>query len=212
MSKAAQAKKRGLSLEEKREKMLEIFYESKDFFLLKELERMGPKRGVISQSVKDVIQSLVDDDLVLRDKIGTSVYFWSLPSSAGNKLRQAEAQLTAEVGELQAKKARLEQRLESAQAGRQESEDRSRALADLAGLQAKNQKLKKELEEFAENDPELLEHKTKVTRIAKDAANRWTENIFSLQQWCNDQFPEASEKLAQLYQEVGITDDIDYVE
>ncbi|GJP42110.1 hypothetical protein CLOM_g1700 [Closterium sp. NIES-68] len=153
MSKAAQAKKRGLSLEEKREKMLEIFYESKDFFLL-----------------------------------------------------------TAEVGELQAKKARLEQRLESAQAGRQESEDRSRALADLAGLQAKNQKLKKELEEFAENDPELLEHKTKVTRIAKDAANRWTENIFSLQQWCNDQFPEASEKLAQLYQEVGITDDIDYVE
>lgn len=34
---------------------------------------MGPKKGVISQSVKDVIQSLVDDDLVLKDKIGTSV-------------------------------------------------------------------------------------------------------------------------------------------
>jgi hypothetical protein len=36
---------------------------------------MGPKRGVISQSVKDVVQTLVDDDLVLRDKIGTSVSF-----------------------------------------------------------------------------------------------------------------------------------------
>lgn len=34
---------------------------------------MGPKRGVISQSVKDVIQSLVDDDLVSKDKIGISV-------------------------------------------------------------------------------------------------------------------------------------------
>lgn len=34
---------------------------------------MGPKKGVITQSVKDVIQSLVDDDLVLKDKIGTSV-------------------------------------------------------------------------------------------------------------------------------------------
>lgn len=34
---------------------------------------MGPKRGVISQSVKDVIQSLVDDDLVAKDKIGISV-------------------------------------------------------------------------------------------------------------------------------------------
>ena len=42
-------------------------------FQLKELEKLGPKRGVISQSVKDVVQSLVDDDLVLKDKIGTSV-------------------------------------------------------------------------------------------------------------------------------------------
>lgn len=42
-------------------------------FQLKELEKMGPKKGVISQSVKDVVQSLVDDDLVSKDKIGTSV-------------------------------------------------------------------------------------------------------------------------------------------
>lgn len=34
---------------------------------------MGPRRGVISQSVKDVVQSLVDDDLVSKEKIGTSV-------------------------------------------------------------------------------------------------------------------------------------------
>jgi hypothetical protein len=32
--------------------------------------------GIISQSVKDVLQSLVDDNLVDTDKIGTSVYFW----------------------------------------------------------------------------------------------------------------------------------------
>lgn len=44
-----------------------------NIFQLKELEKMGPKRGVISQSVKDVIQSLVDDDLVAKDKIGISV-------------------------------------------------------------------------------------------------------------------------------------------
>lgn len=42
-------------------------------FQLKELEKLGPRKGVISQSVKDVIQSLVDDDLVSKDKIGTSV-------------------------------------------------------------------------------------------------------------------------------------------
>ena len=81
--------------------MLQIFYDSQDFFLvsilvllyfysfffiiynkklpsffsfqLKELEKLGPRKGVISQSVKDVVQSLVDDDLVSKEKIGTSV-------------------------------------------------------------------------------------------------------------------------------------------
>lgn len=45
---------------------------------LKELEKLGPKKGVITQSVKDVVQSLVDDDLAMKDKIGTSVsvLFW----------------------------------------------------------------------------------------------------------------------------------------
>ena len=36
--------------------------------------------GIVSQSVKDVVQSLVDDNLVNTDKIGTSVYFWAFPS------------------------------------------------------------------------------------------------------------------------------------
>lgn len=45
---------------------------------LKDLEKLGPKKGVISQSVKDVIQSLVDDDLVFKDKIGTSVSHFNL--------------------------------------------------------------------------------------------------------------------------------------
>ena len=77
------SKKRGLSLEEKRQRMLDLFYSKKDFFLLKELEKMGPKeKGIVAQSVKDVVQSLVDDDLAETDKIGTSVYFWSFPSKA----------------------------------------------------------------------------------------------------------------------------------
>lgn len=34
---------------------------------------MGPRKGVISQAVKDVVQTLVDDDLVSKDKIETYV-------------------------------------------------------------------------------------------------------------------------------------------
>ena len=31
----------------------------------KELEKLGPKKGIISQSVKEILQSLVDDNLVM---------------------------------------------------------------------------------------------------------------------------------------------------
>ena len=77
------SKKRGLSLEEKRTKMVELFHEKKEFLLLKEVEKVAFKeKGIVSQSVKDVLQSLVDDDMINSDKIGSSVYFWSFPSNS----------------------------------------------------------------------------------------------------------------------------------
>ena len=76
----APGNKKGLSLEEKRKKMMEIFYETKDVYLLKDLEKIAPKsKGITPMSVKEVVTSLVDDGLVDSEKIGTSIYFWAFP-------------------------------------------------------------------------------------------------------------------------------------
>ena len=45
------------------------------------------EKGITSMSVKDVLQSLVDDGMVDTDKIGTSVYFWAFPSKASQNVR-----------------------------------------------------------------------------------------------------------------------------
>jgi len=37
-------------------------------------------------SVKDILTSLVDDDMVDTEKIGTSVYFWAFPSKASQNV------------------------------------------------------------------------------------------------------------------------------
>jgi hypothetical protein len=155
-----QSKKRGLSLEEKREKMLQIFYESQDFFLLKELEKMGPKKGVISQSVKDVIQSLVDDDLVAKDKIGISIYFWSLPSCAGNQLRSVRQKLESDLQGSNKRLAELVDQCEALKKGREESEERTEALTQLKDIEKKHKDLKNEMVQFADNDPATLEAKS----------------------------------------------------
>ena len=52
------SKKRGLSLEEKRSRMLDLFHEKKDFFLLKELEKLGPKEKGRKDTKKITIFSL----------------------------------------------------------------------------------------------------------------------------------------------------------
>ncbi|KAG0453029.1 hypothetical protein HPP92_025693 [Vanilla planifolia] len=196
------SKKRGLSLEEKREHMLQIFYDSQDFFLLKELEKLGPKKGVISQSVKDVVQSLVDDDLVLKDKIGTSVYFWSLPSCAGNQLRNASIKLESDI--LSGKKhlEELNELRASLMLGREESNEREQALEKLKAIELEYKKLKEEVTLYADNDPVALETMKNAIHVAKSAANRWTDNIFTLQQWCSSNFPEAKEQLEHTYKEV----------
>jgi transcription initiation factor IIE alpha subunit len=47
-------------------------------------------KGVVSQSVKDVIDALVSDGLVHAEKIGTSNYYWAFASAA---LKSKETQL-----------------------------------------------------------------------------------------------------------------------
>uniref|UniRef100_A0A453KJY9 Meiotic nuclear division protein 1 homolog n=1 Tax=Aegilops tauschii subsp. strangulata TaxID=200361 RepID=A0A453KJY9_AEGTS len=151
------SKKRGLSLEEKREQMLQIFYESQDFYLLKELEKMGPKKGVISQSVKDVVQSLVDDDLVLRDKIGTSVYFWSLPSCAGNQLRTTYNKLESDLSNSKKRYMELLEQRDDLKRGREDTDEREDALEELKAVELRHKKLKEELAAYADSDPSALE-------------------------------------------------------
>ncbi|KAL8498202.1 hypothetical protein ACS0TY_021508 [Phlomoides rotata] len=206
------SKKRGLSLEEKREKMLQIFYDSQDFFLLKELEKSGPKKGVITQSVKDVVQSLVDDDLVFKDKIGTSVYFWSLPSCAGNQLRNIQKKLDSDLQSSKKRYKELIDQCNDLKKGREDSDEREEALHELKAIEKKYNELKGEIVQYSDNDPATFEAMKQAIEVARGAANRWTDNIFTLRQWCSKNFPQAKEQLEHLYNEVGITDEFDYLE
>ncbi|MCL7051311.1 hypothetical protein MKW94_011246, partial [Papaver nudicaule] len=206
------SKKRGLSLEEKREKMLQIFYDSDDFYLLKGLEKLGPKKGVISQSVKDVIQSLVDDDLVLKDKIGSSIYFWSLPSCAGNQLRNVSNKLGSDLKSSKKRLAELIEQRDGLKKGREDSDEREEALAELKTVETKYNELKSEMGQYADNHPATLEAMKNAIEVSHAAANRWTDNIFTIRQWCSNNFPQAKEQLEHLYTEIGITEDFDYLE
>ena len=93
--------------QDKRITVLAMLHESREPWLLKDVEKAASKRGVVIQAVKDVVQSLVDDDLVHVDKIGTMNWYWAFPGEATNKARAAleaaestKAQMDAEIAAL----------------------------------------------------------------------------------------------------------------
>ena len=123
------SKKRGLSLEEKRERVLEIFHTKKDVFLLKELEKIAYKeKGVVTQSVKDVVQSLVDDDLISSDKIGSSIYYWGFPSSALVLKKNKLADLTNNLQKCSSKLDSVRNSLNDEASGKKDTPERNQAI------------------------------------------------------------------------------------
>lgn len=200
--------RKGVSAEEKRKRIESIFHESGEFYQLKDIEKLGPKRGVVAQSVKDVLMSLVDDGLVTMDKIGTSNYFWSYPSAAlqnkKNKLSDLETKLNKEVerGE------RLKQSIEEAKIDREESEERTLLLEQLNKEKKRAKELNEELQKYKDNDPAAYKAKENAAKVAKDAANRWTENVWEIQSYCVNNF---NMQRSDFDKQFGIDDSFDTI-
>ncbi|XP_050687785.1 meiotic nuclear division protein 1 homolog [Eriocheir sinensis] len=203
------SRRKGLSHEEKRQKMMELFYERKDFFQLRELEKLGPKeKGVISQAVKDVVQSLVDDGMVDTEKIGTSVYFWAFPSKATNIRKRKLDDLTSRISDVDKRLKTSQSKVEQAKVGREEGEERSETLRRLKELEEKKESLGKEIQKYRDSDPEVLATMKESTKVAQAAVNRWTDNIFSIKSWCKNKFFIEEEVLNKQF---DIPEDLDYI-
>ncbi|XP_073461409.1 meiotic nuclear division protein 1 homolog [Aquarana catesbeiana] len=204
------AKKRGLSVEEKRAKMMEIFFETKDVFQLKDLEKIAPKeKGITSMSVKDILQSLVDDGMVDSERIGTSNYFWAFPSKALHARKRKLETLESQLSEASQKKKSLEESVEKAKVGRQDTKERSELSEELALLRQQRDQQKAELEQYKECDPDVIEEIRKSNMVAKDAANRWTDNIFAVKSWAKKKFGFEERKIDKTF---GIPEEFDYID
>jgi len=204
------SKKKGLSFEEKRDRMLEVFYSHKDVFQLKDLEKICPKeKGIIAQSVKEVLTSLCDDGLVDTEKVGTSVYFWAFPSKALNLRKRKLEELEEKVRNFKQRKEALGKQLTEARVGKEESEERTVAIQELQSKRQEKKDVDAELLRFRDCDPQHLKEMQKENLVAVEASNRWTDNLFALRPWCRNKF-NIEEK--QFNKQFEIPEDLDYID
>ena len=123
-----------------------------------------------------------------------------------------------------------EKAIVEAQKDRVTSDEREKLLTALETQKQENNRLQCRLQEFAENDPEVLEAMAKEATQAVEAANRWTDNIYSIQSWIRKKFPSVEQvsnamagfvrfevQFMFLFQstfnkQFGVPEDLDYLE
>ncbi|XP_011705594.1 PREDICTED: meiotic nuclear division protein 1 homolog [Wasmannia auropunctata] len=204
------SKKKGVSLDEKRMRMLQIFYEKKEFFTLKDLEKIAPKeKNIVIQSVKDVLQALVDDGLVRSEKIGTSTYFWRFPGENITATERRIADTSKKLVETEFKLEKLKEEIQKEKELKNDSEERRTLLEEVEKLRKEEQEIKKQIAKFSGVDPEVITEMVEKTQRYKDATNIWTDNIFSIQSWCKNKFGISEQDLNKQF---NISEDLDYKE
>ncbi|XP_052546232.1 meiotic nuclear division protein 1 homolog isoform X2 [Tympanuchus pallidicinctus] len=208
--------------------MMEIFFETKDVFQLKDIEKIASKdKGIMfvqlplslmsmslwhcdtSMSVKEVLQSLVDDGMVDTDRIGTSNYFWAFPSKALHARKRKLEELQTQFAETSQKKEILQKGIEKSKIGRENTAERAALVKELAALRQEKEQLRAEIEKYRECDPDVVEEMRQTSKVAKEAANRWTDNIFAIKSWAKRKFGFEESRIDKSF---GIPEDFDYID
>lgn len=163
----------------------------------------------MAMTVKEVLQSLVDDSLVVCEKIGTSNYFWSFPSTALHSRKVKLQTINMELERADRSEAELNEALDKARVGREESESRQKALTEYAELGRRIKSLDSQLEAFKENDPILHAARVKDNATKKLDINKWTDNIVTVQSYCSDTFNIDRDRLKEAF---DIPSDLEYIQ
>ncbi|EGC36731.1 hypothetical protein DICPUDRAFT_77611 [Dictyostelium purpureum] len=201
-------RRKGLSPEEKKEKIKEFFHMSPTIYSSKEIEAEASKyTGLTQVQCKETIQSLVEDGIVNSEKMGSSTYYWAFASFEFDQKKDKIVELTEELKNTKEKILNETKNIEKLKGERIDSEKRTKDIEKLQKLKDDNKEFKEELTNYA--DSELMEQLKKDVKTAIAAVNRYTDNISSLRQYCDKKFAIRGEDFDKNF---GINPDMDYME
>lgn len=176
---------------------------------MKELENLGHKVGVISNTVKDVVQSLIDDNLVETDKIGVGNYFWSLPSK-GRQIRMNKLEdIKAKIMEYKTQKKALSQNIKNQLADKPDTSERLEKLQELKNSIATLETLTNQKDSLKSCTKAYYDEcQEKVSKLTANY-NTYTENILLARSYLKN--ANSSISVSEINKHFGIPDDLDTI-
>ena len=170
---------------------------------------MGNKVGVISNTVKDVVQSLIDDNLVETDKIGAGNFLWALPSK-GQQIRVNKLdQLKSGVMECKTQKKSLTQYIQNQLQDKPDSSERLEKLQILKSAENLLENLKKQRDSLKSCTKQYYDECLEKFVKAKNNCNLFTENILACRAYLQSRNPSLSASDINKY--FSIPEDLDTI-
>jgi hypothetical protein len=182
-----------------------IYHKTNQVYTEKEIIALAAKAGVNANSIPEIHQSLVDDALVEKEKIGGSNYCFSFKAKKDRVAQKAHQQTLDVIQELKPKVEEASADLADAKRGREEEDGttsattaageggagdgdkantsggaggRAAKLRRMTELEKRKTAIQAELDSLKENDPAALADLEKELKLVIGAAHRWTDNIF----------------------------------
>ena len=200
-------KKKGLSLEDKRQILLSLFKGSGSFFHYKDIEKHCTKNKISFMIVKDLLAGIVADNLLETEKIGSSAFYWSLPSRVYDAKKK---QLEREKDNIEKAKVEIEnlkQKIKENKAIRVDNDERKKNLEEMAELENQKKEYLKILKDFESKDPEKYEKYINATKNMGQLNDFWVDNIYTVEQWMRNKRPDMDfEKMFPAVQELHLFD------
>jgi len=175
---------KGVSAQEKKDRMLAMFHRDCYVYTNKEVMKAASKEGIVSGAIEGVLKELICDDLVREAKISGSLFYWSFPGETGARkrieLNKAEAEAERQRQLIENLKGEAE-KLRKAQGQSVDEAAHLKAqealVVEIRGNEASS---KAETERLRKAASSNLHMRKKDMVALKEAANRWTDNLFQL--------------------------------
>ena len=200
-------KKKGLSLEDKRQILLSLFKGSGSFYHYKDIEKHCTHNKISFMIVKDLLAGIMADNLLECEKIGSSAFYWSLPSRVYDAKKKQLEREKENIEKAKIEIENLEQKIKENKAIRIENEERKKNLEELAKLENEKKEYLKILKDFESKDPEKYEKYINATKNMGQLNDFWVDNIYTVEQWLRNKRPDMEfEKMFPAVQELHLFD------
>ncbi|KAI9295149.1 meiotic nuclear division protein 1 [Neoconidiobolus thromboides FSU 785] len=195
---------KGITKKEKLKKIQSIFTSS-EFFQLKEIEKKANKLGISPPLVKDLVNELINDQLIVCEKIGTSNYYWAFPTQFFKKKKEENEAIENKIQSIQEMNSNFNSKVEQHKAWLK-SRDYVDKMQQKEKLKIVVNNLTIEFNQIKSNDPEIVKSKMESIQKLKLGIIFWIDNIIAIKKHCNDCFGLKEEDFDNLF---NIPNDLD---